>query len=210
MKRKKTSFVGERPVFTGSPHIVEGGFNLDVANQSYNLGDTIPAGTLAIYDEQTRLVKLIKTAKVSAIKADDAKVVTLVSNAYSTPIFAVGDKVLKSISGAIADAPSITKIDNTDSGYIITLSAAITGLAVGDTIQQVIASGTNAASVGTANSVTVTDTEVKVDETAIDVTDDTMQWALLARRVLPIPDDQKDANGSYLKANVHIRLSQSY
>ena len=73
-----------------------------------------------------------------------------------------------------------------------------------------IASGTNAASVGTANALTVTDTEVKEDETAIDVTDDTMQYALLARRVLPIPSDQIDSNGSYLKANVHIRLSQSY
>ena len=210
MKRKQTSFVGEKPVFSGSPHIVEGGFNLDVSSQTYNVGDTIPAGTLAIYDEQTRLVKLVKTAKVSAIKSDDAKVITLVSDEYSTPIFAVGDKVLKTISGTIADAPSIASISNTTSGYIITLSAAITGLAVGDVLQQVVASGANAASIGTANALTVSDTDVKEDETSIDVTNDTMQYALLARRVLPIPDAQKDANGSYLKGNVHIRLSQSY
>jgi hypothetical protein len=210
MKRKTTKFVGERPIFSGSPHIVEGGFNLDVSSLNYNVGDTIPAGTLAIYDEQTRLVKLIKTAKVKAINANDAKIITLVSNDFSTPIFAVGDKVLKAISGAIADAPSITAITNTTSGYIITLSAPITGLAVDDVLQQAVASGTNAASVGTANALTVTDTEVKEDETGIDVTNDTMQYAVFARRVLPIPSDQIDANGSYLKGNVHIRLSQSY
>lgn len=210
MKRRQTSFVGERPVFTGSPHIVEGGFNLDVVNQSYNIGDVIPAGTLAIKDDQTRVVKTVKTAKVKSINADNAKIVTLVSNDFSTPIFAVGDKVLKTISGAIADAPSISNISNDDSGYVITLSSAITGLAVGDTIQQVVASGTNAASIGVANCVTVSDTEIKQDETGIDVTDDTMQYALYERRILPIPSDQKDSNGSYLKANVHIRLSQSY
>jgi len=210
MKRKRTTFVGERPIFTGSPHIVEGGFNLDVENQNYNVGDTIPAGTLAIYDEQTRLVKLLKTAKVKAIDANDAKIVTLVKNDYCQPIFVVGDKVLATVSGTYADAPSITKIEETDTGYVITLSAAITGLAVDNILVQVINSSDNAAIVGDANALTVTDTEVKEDETGIDVTNDTMQYALLERRVLPIPTSQKDSTGMYLKGNVHIRLSQSY
>jgi hypothetical protein len=210
MKRKRTTFVGERPIFTGSPHIVEGGFNLDVENQNYNVGDTIPAGTLAIYDEQTRLVKLLKTAKVKAIDANDAKIVTLVKNDYCQPIFVVGDKVLSTVSGTYADAPSITKIEETDTGYVITLSAAITGLAVDNILVQVINSSDNAAIVGDANALTVTDTEVKEDETGIDVTNDTMQYALLERRVLPIPTSQKDSTGMYLKGNVHIRLSQSY
>ena len=30
MKRKTASFTGMRPIFTGSPSIVQGGFNLDV------------------------------------------------------------------------------------------------------------------------------------------------------------------------------------
>ena len=77
MKRKKHSFTGERPIFTGSPSIVQGGFNLDVTKQRFNVGDTIPAGTLAIYDEQTRLVSVVKTAKVVEVDGDDKKIVRL-------------------------------------------------------------------------------------------------------------------------------------
>ena len=51
MKRKTASFTGMRPIFTGSPSIVQGGFNLDVENQHFAVGDTVPAGTLAIKDE---------------------------------------------------------------------------------------------------------------------------------------------------------------
>ena len=51
---------------------------------------------------------------------------------------------------------------------------------------------------------------VKEFETAIDVTEDTMQYAVMERRVLPIPDSMKDSTKRYLKANSHIRLSQTY
>lgn len=51
MKRTKISFVGEKPIFTGSPQIVPGGFNLDREKQRFSVGDIIPAGTLAIFDE---------------------------------------------------------------------------------------------------------------------------------------------------------------
>ena len=64
MKRTKDSFTGSRPVFTGSPSIVPGGFNLDVENQHFNKGDIIPIGTVATFDEQTRKVQILKTAEV--------------------------------------------------------------------------------------------------------------------------------------------------
>lgn len=57
MKRKTASFTGMRPIFTGSPSIVQGGFNLDVENQHFAVGDTVPAGTLAIKDEVKRTVQ---------------------------------------------------------------------------------------------------------------------------------------------------------
>lgn len=82
MKRKKHSFTGERPIFTGSPSIVQGGFNLDVTKQRFNVGDTIPAGTLAIYDEQTRLVSVVKTAKVVEVDDDDNKIVRLLVDEF--------------------------------------------------------------------------------------------------------------------------------
>lgn len=211
MKTRKKSFVGERPIFTGSPSIVQGGFNLDRANQTFSDGDIIPAGSLSIKNEQTRLMQIIKTAKVKAIDADDAKIVTLQTDEFYEPCFCVGDKVLVAITGTYANAPAITTIQKQNDSYVITLSAAITGLAVGNIITEVIANSSSNATVrGEANSVTICDVEVRTYETPVDVTADTMQYALYERRVPPIPDTQKDSTKQFLKANPHIKLSQSF
>ena len=133
MKRKTDSFTGQRPVFTGSPSIVPGGFNLDKTNQSFKVGDIIPIGTVCKFDEQTRLVQILKTAEVVAIDSDDAKIVSLKVAEFFKPVFCVGEKIAKAgaISGTYANAVSIAAINQTKSTYVITLSAAITGLAVG-------------------------------------------------------------------------------
>ena len=208
MKRTKISFVGEKPIFTGSPQIVPGGFNLDREKQRFSVGDIIPAGTLAIFDEVTRKVQIVKTEKVK-------KVITLYSNGYCSPCFSVGDKLLqaKSVSGTFEDAPSIVSIEKpgvSNAPYVITLSAEISGLAVDDVLVEVVESSTNAAVIGEPNSLTIEEVTVKEFETAIDVTEDTMQYAVMERRVLPIPDSMKDSTKRYLKANSHIRLSQTY
>ena len=211
MKRKKTSFVGERPIFSGSPTIVPGGFNLDRTKQNFSAGDIIPAGTLAIFDEQTRLVQIVKTAKVKAIDADDTKIVTLVTSDYYQPVFAVGDKVLVSVTGTYAAAPSITKSDKSDNEYKITLSAASGGLAVDNILVEVVKdSSNNAAVIGSANALTIEEITVREFETPVDVTDDTLNWALYERRVLPIRSSKKDSSGRYLKVNPHVKLSNSY
>lgn len=215
MKRTRISFVGEKPIFTGSPQIVPGGFNLDREKQRLSVGDIIPAGTLAIFDEVTRKVQIVKTAKVKAISTKDKKVITLYSNGYCSPCFSVGDKLLqaKSVSGTFEDAPSIVSIEKpgvSNAPYVITLSAEISGLAVDDVLVEVVESSTNAAVIGEPNSLTIEEVTVKEFETAIDVTEDTMQYAVMERRVLPIPDSMKDSTKRYLKANSHIRLSQTY
>lgn len=216
MKRKKYSFVGEKPIFTGSPQIVQGGFNLEREKQRFSVGDLIPTGTLAVFDEKTRKVQIVKTAKVKAIDTEDAKVITLVSNAYCQPCFAVGDKLLKAdaVSGTFADAPSIVSIEKpgvADAAYVITLSKAITGLAVDQILVEVVAdSEAKAAVIGEPNSLTIEEVTVREFETPIDVTEDTMQYAVMERRILPIPDSMKDGTKRYLKANPHIRLSQTY
>lgn len=213
MKRKTDSFTGQRPVFTGSPSIVPGGFNLDVTNQRFNVGDIIPIGTVAKFDEQTRLVQILKTAEVVDIDSDDAKIVSLKVAEFFKPVFCVGDKIAKAgaISGTYANAISITAINKTKSTYVITLSSAISGLAVGDTLEEVVENAShNAAERFTGNSVTIKDVEVDEFETAIDVCADTMQYALLERRVPKIPASQKDAAGMALAGNPHIKLSQSY
>lgn len=211
MKRKTASFTGTRPIFSGSPSIVPGGFNLDVANQHFAVGDVIPAGTLAIANEETRKVQIVRTATVVEIDAEDNKKVTLRVDEFFAPCFAVGNKVLKagSISGTFAAAPQINKIEKNGQSYVITLSAAISGLVANDTIVEVVNNGGNAAEIGKANTVTIRDEEVSEFETSVDVTADTMQYALYERRVAPIPASQKDTTGSFLAANPHVKLSKS-
>ena len=212
MKRKTASFTGQRPIYTGSPAIVPGGFNLDVANQNFPVGTIIPGGSLAIYDEEKRTVQIVKTASVVEVNADNAKEVTLLVDEFYAPIFAVGDKVAKvgAISGSFADAAQITSISKTDNSFVITLSAEISGLKAGDALVEVVSASGNAAEIGKANALTLADIEVGEFETGVDVTADTMQYALFERRVPVIPASQKDATGKFLAVNPHVKLTQSY
>lgn len=219
MKRKTASFTGMRPIFTGSPSIVQGGFNLDVEGQKFRVGDVVPAGTLAIFNETTRKVQVIKIAKVVEVDNENNKKVTLYVDEFYAPCFAVGDSVLKvgAVTGTFTSAPTITAIDNgnclnnTGNVYVVTLSAAITGLKAGDVLTEVVKdSSNNAAERGKANSVLFREYEVSEFETGVDVSADTMQYALYERRVPPIPSSQKDSTGMFLSANPHVKLTQSY
>ena len=209
MKRRSKSYDGSRPIATGALSREIGGFLLDQSSQSFVPGNVIPAGTLALRNESTRKVLIVKTAKVKAIDETDAKIVTLEADAYLAPIFAVGEKVLKTVSGTYANAPSITAISDTYSGYVITLSATISGLAVGDILQAVYKNASNNAAIYTANSVVVADTLVREsgEETIVDVCADTMQYAIYENRILPVVAAQKDTTGFYLAGNPHIRLT---
>lgn len=208
MKRKIGHFTGSRPVFTGSVSIVHGGYNLDTQNQSFVPGSLIPEGSLAVVDETNRTVKIIKTAEVVAID-ETSKVISLKVAEFFEPLFVEGESVLKAgaIAGAFANAPKIAKVKRTESSFVVELSASIPGLNVGDVLEQVVASGENAAEVGTATRLTVSDVEVGEFETPIDVTADTLQYALYENRVAPIPASQK--SGEYLAGNVHIRLTKA-
>lgn len=212
MKRRTKSYDGSRPIATGALTREVGGFLLDQTSQTFVEGNVIPAGTLARRDESSRKVLIIKTAKVKAISESDAKIVTLETDAFMAPVFAVGDKVLKTVSGTYANAPSITAISDTENGYVITLSATISGLAVGDVLQQVYKDGSNNAAIYKANCVVVADTLVREDgnETIVDVCADTMQYAIYERRILPVVSAQKDSTGVYLSENPHIRFTSLY
>lgn len=213
MKRKVHSFTGTRPIFTGSPSIVPGGFNLDVVKQKFSVGDVVPAGTLAIYDDEKRTVEVIKTAKVLEIDADSSnKKLVLYVDEFYAPCFAVGESVLaaKSITGAFSAAPKITAIEENGNNYSITLSAPISGLSKNDVIVEVVNKSSNAGVRGNANCVLIADVEVNEFETSVDVSADTMQYAMYERRVPPIIPAQKDATGQYLKGNVHVKLTKSH
>lgn len=206
MKFKRTSFCGERPIFTGSPHIVEGGFNL-YKSQKFNVGDVIPAGTFVIYGEVSRLVVVYKTATVKAIDSANKAIVTL-DKSNSVPLFVVGDVVgLDTTKKA-----SIVSIENSDSEYKITLSAEITDLAVSDVLCDIFITPSVSAdaSSGYPNKIgmVATDTEIKEEETEIDVIDDTMQYAAYRNRIPAIPESIMDDDGQ-IQHNVHIRLTYS-
>ena len=145
------------------------------------------------------------------VNSENAKEVTLKVDEFYAPIFAVGDKVAKggAISGTFANAAQITAISQTDNSCVITLSKAISGLTAGDVIVEVVKDASdNAAEIGKANALTLADVEVSEFETGVDVTADTMQYALFERRVPVIPESQKD--GNFLQANPHVKLTQSY
>jgi hypothetical protein len=135
MERKTKSYVGMRPVFTGSPSVEVGGFNVDTEEQSFIKGDIIPAGTLCKVDDFNRKAVICKTGKVKSV---DSTAVTLESDDFINPNFAVGDKVAKAEGGVYSSAITITAISNTDSGYVVTLSGTISGLAQGDILCEVV------------------------------------------------------------------------
>lgn len=210
MKRKIASFTGGRPIFTGSPAIVPGGFNIDVVKQRFTPGMIIPGGSLAIYDEVKRTVQIVKTASVVEVNSENAKEITLKVDEFYSPIFVVGDMVVKesSASGSFVDAAQITAISQTDNSCVITLSKEISGLTAGDVIFEVVKEEGHFADRGQANALTLADVEVSEFETGVDVTADTMQYALFERRVPVIPEYHK--NGNLLAANPNVKLTQSY
>lgn len=213
MKFRKKQFGGTVPICTGSPSWgVVGGFNLDNTKTNIPAGVSVPGGSLAEYDEDNRTVIVLKSGRVETISADDAKVIMLESRIYE-PIFAVGDHILKTVSGDFKDAPQITKITNDESGYVIRVSAEITGLSVGDALFQVVeGSGGIAALAVTAPqglviSETISGTPVRLDETGIDVTTDTKGEYFYLRRIPPVP--AKFISGICLSTNPNVQFTNS-
>jgi hypothetical protein len=213
MKIQRKEYGGARPILTGSPHVgVVGGFNLDRSIAVFPVGSVIPGGSLAEYDEETRLVRVLKASRVKAINGGDARIVTLDTD-FIPSTFGVGDKVLKTVSGTIAAAPSISVVDDSGENTVITLSAAIAGLAVGDALFQVIDDGSSNAGLAVSNPQGLTiagdviGTPVSVGATSVDVTADTHGYAFYARRIPPIPAQFRE--GNHLKGNPNVLLTDS-
>lgn len=198
MKRKTKSYGGTRPCSTQPPIMVGGGFTLDPAQKNLPVGAVVPWGTLASVNEATRLAKLIKGARVVAI-GTDAKKVTLEADEFSKPLFTVGDTVQSDLSATLANSPSITAVATTEAGMEITLSKAITGLAVGSALFEVVADGTNVKLVAEPNSITIgsyesAEVQEELADTQIDVTRDSGCGEIYARRVPPVPAKYLEGN----------------
>lgn len=201
MKRKFTNYGGDRPCYTMPPVKVTGGFTLNPEQTNLAAGAVVPFGTLVHADEATRLATLIKSARVVAV-GTDAKKVTLEGDEFSKPLFVVGDTVAKNLSAALADCPKITAVATTEAGFEITLSKAISGLAVGDALFEVVADSTNVKLVAQPNALAIGEglnAEIKEElaDTVIDITRDSGNGEIYARRVPPVPASLLD--GAMLK-----------
>lgn len=201
MKRKFTNYGGDRPCYTMPPVKVTGGFTLNPEQTNLAAGAVVPFGTLVHADEATRLATLIKSARVVAV-GTDAKKVTLEGDEFSKPLFVVGDTVAKNLSAALADCPKITAVATTEAGVEITLSKAISGLAVGDALFEVVADSTNVKLVAQPNALAIGEglnAEIKEElaDTVIDITRDSGNGEIYARRVPPVPASLLD--GAMLK-----------
>lgn len=201
MKRKFTNYGGDRPCYTMPPVKVTGGFTLDPQQTNLAAGAVVPFGTLVHVDEATRLAKLIKSARVVAI-GTDAKQVTLEGNEFAKPLFIKGDYVAKDLSAKLASTPKITALSTDDAGVHVTLDKAITGLAVGDALFEVVANGEDVKLVAQPNTLSIgegLDAEIKDElaDTVIDVTRDSGNGEIYARRVPPVPASLLD--GAMLK-----------
>lgn len=214
-KFRRTRYGGDRVVCTNTPIMIGGGFNLD-PNITIMQGQTIPKGILASFDELKRVVKIQKTARVKAISAVDAKIVTLECDRFLEPIFVVGEKVLKTVSGTYEAAPSIVKIEHKSGElYIVTLSDAIAGLAVADTIVHVIANTSNDAAlvVPKPYALIIEESEesdgADDDEIGVDVTINSGNGSFFLRRIPPIPTAMLGEGNICLKYNSNITFTNS-
>lgn len=201
MKRKFKNYGGDRPCYTMPPVKVTGGFTLDPQQANLAAGAVVPFGTLVHVDEATRLAKLIKSARVVAI-GTDAKQVTLEGNEFAKPLFIKGDYVAKDLSAKLANTPKITALTTDDAGVHVTLDKAITGLTVGDALFEVVANGEDVKLVAQPNTLSIgegLDAEIKDElaDTVIDVTRDSGNGEIYARRVPPVPASLLD--GAMLK-----------
>ena len=196
MKLQGKKFGGDCPKFTTQPVQVGGGFTLNAAQATkFAEGWLIPEGSLANVDESTREAVVVVTGRVTAIDATDSKKVTLQADGAAAPPFCVNDYIGKDLTATLANTPKVTAVELTNDGLVVTLSKAITGLAVGDTLCEVVADGSNVKLLAQPNSVLITDEEVKADgDTCIDVTRNTGNGECYARRVPPVPATLMEGN----------------
>jgi len=176
--------------------MVTGGFSLNATQAAaFPVGSVIPVGTMSYIDEVSREISIINSARVVAIDAGDAKIVTLQTYDTSAPVLVVNSLVAKDLTATLASTPKITEVKKVDAGLQITLSAAITGLAVGDGVFEVVADGTKVKLLATPNSITIAEAEVKEDgDTPVDVTRNTGYGEAYARRLPPVPATLMEGN----------------
>lgn len=117
-------FGGALVVFEGKPELLVGGFNYNLEDLP-DAGDVLPCGTPVNCNEETRVITPIITGKVESI---NGTAVTLKDLGFGQTAFKVGSTVAILPEDLDQAASKYATIASKD-GNVITLSAAIEGLA---------------------------------------------------------------------------------
>jgi len=183
----KASFGGALVVFEGKPELLIGGFNFNMDDLPA-VGDVLPCGTPVYCDEATRDIIPVITAKVVAI---DGVTVTLEDHGFGNVAFKGGATVAK-LADDLDDAATNYATIASKNGNKLTLSAAVTGLAVGDILAEVDATSKKVKAIPNA----LLPYDIRIGENEISRTGDGMyknDRPILERRMPAINQAIKDA-----------------
>ena len=134
--KASANFGGGVVVFEGKPELLVGGFNFNM-NDLPAVGDVLPCGTPVYCNEaaEARSITPIITAEVIAVSGTS---VTLKDLGFGNVAFKAGMTVAKLGDDLDAAAENYATISSKE-GNVLTLSAAVSGLAVGDILVEVAA-----------------------------------------------------------------------
>lgn len=128
------NFGGGLVVFEGKPELLVGGFNFNMDDLPA-VGDVLPCGTPVYCDEaaDARSITPIITAKVTAVSGST---VTVEDLGFGSTPFKVGATVAE-LGDDLTQAASNYATISSKNGNVLTLSGAVTGLAVGEILVEV-------------------------------------------------------------------------
>lgn len=194
--KASAKFGGALVVFEGKPELLVGGFNFNLEDLPAP-GDVLPCGTPVNCDESTRVITPIITGAVESV---NGAAVTLKDHGFGNVAFKVGATVgilPEDLDQASAKYATIASKD----GNVITLSAAIEGLAANAILVEVDATSKKIKAIPNA----LTPYDIVRDVNAISVDGDGMyknDRPVLERRMPAINQAIKDAllfNGCQFK-----------
>ena len=189
-------FGGALVVFEGKPELLVGGFNFNL-NDLPEPGDVLPCGTPVNCDEATRIIVPIITGKVESV---NGTAVTLKDLGFGQTAFKVG-ATIGILPDDLDQAASKYATIVSKEGNVITLSAAIEGLAADAILVEVDATSKKVKAIPNA----LTPYDIVRDPNAISVDGDGMyknDRPVLERRMPAINQAIKDAllfNGCQFK-----------
>lgn len=182
----------KEPFWRKEVKMLPGGFSL---KDTFPVGSVIRKSSPIYVDFATMSAAVVKVGKVLTGGTTTAPRVAKGHN------FVVGDLVMK--IGVTGKAVNVSSIDRTNSEYdVITFSAALTGVAAGDFVQEAVADSDNFKVKYTANMVLGADVEVK--EVGMPTLDASYDCIILKSIAAPIPEEWLVSGGCGLATNPRI------